>query len=174
MVNQIIIDALNSQIAMESFASFNYLAMASWCDQQGLEGCAQFLYRQSDEERMHMLKLFHYVNEMDGQALAPAVKQPQATYPNVTALFENVLEHERKVTASINGLVALCYQEQDHATLSFLQWYVNEQREEEALMRQILDKIRLIGQAPGSLYWVDLELEKINAVQAKNEAASAE
>jgi ferritin len=173
MLKPVIIDALNAQVAMEGFASANYLAMASWCDREGLEGCANFLYRQSDEERMHKLKIFHYINEMDGHALSPAIAQAATTYPSVTNLFENVLAHERKVTASINNLVDLCYKEQDHATQSFLQWYVNEQREEEALMRQILDKIRLIGETPGSLYWIDQELQKINATAEKASAKPA-
>jgi ferritin len=156
---------------MESYASFNYLAMASWCDREGLDGCAQFLYRQSDEERMHMLKIFHYVNEMDGHALAPAVKQVETEYASIRTLFESVLMHECRVTESINKIVDLCYKEQDHATLNFLQWYVAEQREEEALMRQILDKIRLIGDAHSALYWIDQELQKINAAEAKAAAA---
>jgi ferritin len=171
MLKQIVIDALNAQVATESFASANYLAMASWCDREGLEGCANFLYRQSDEERVHMLKIFHYINEMDGHALSPAVPQAAIEYPSVRNLFENVLAHEQKVTASINNLVNLCYEEKDHATQSFLQWYVDEQREEEALMRHILDKIRLIGDTPGAGYWIDLEMEKINAAEAKAAAA---
>ena len=173
MLKNTIVAALNQQVAMEGYASFNYLAMASWCDREGLDGCAEFLYRQSDEERMHMLKLFRYINEMDSHALSPAITQVQTDYPSVTNLFENVFASEQAVTASINQLVDLCYKEQDHATLNFLQWYVTEQREEEALMRQILDKIRLIGETPGSLYWIDQELHKINVLEAKAAAQPA-
>jgi ferritin len=85
-------------------------------------------------------------------------------------MFEQVYKHEQKVTASINKLVKLSYEENDFSTLEFLQWYVEEQREEENLMRTILDKIKLIGDGPSSLYYIDQEIEKINAKEAAAEA----
>ncbi len=162
--------ALNQQLELEGYASFLYLSMASWCEREGLEGCAKFMYRQSTEENEHMLRIFNYINETDGHALAPAIKQPPHTFESVKVLFDQVYAHEQKVTAAINNLVALSYEEKDHATLNFLQWYVEEQREEEALMRTILDRIKLIGDGPQSLYYIDLELEKINEIEAKAEA----
>jgi ferritin len=174
MISKKMEQALNEQIAMEGYASFLYLSMASWCDHEGLEGCAKFLHRQSDEERAHMLRIFAYLSEVDAHALTPAVKQPPHEFPSVRALFETVYEHERKVTAAIHQLAALAYSEQDHTTLNFLQWYIAEQKEEEALMRTILDRIRLIGDAPSSLYYIDLELDKINAQTADKEAAEGE
>ncbi|MEM7101567.1 MAG: ferritin [Bacteroidota bacterium] len=165
---------LNTQIALESYASQNYLAMASWCDGESMEGCAEFLYRQSEEEREHMMKLIHYVNESDGRAVIPAVGQPPIEYPSIQELFQLVYDHEKKVTAAINNIVALCYEEKDHATLNFIQWYVEEQREEEALMRTILDRIQLIGSGPQSLYFIDKELREINKAAAAAEAAEAE
>lgn len=161
--------ALNKQLELEGYASFTYLAMAGWCDNEGLEGCAQFLYRQADEERDHMMKIFHYINEVDGKAITPAIKQPQTAYKSVQQLFEQVYQHEKKVTKSINDIVALCYKEKDHATLNFLQWYVEEQREEEALMRSILDVMKLIGTGPQSLYYIDKEMERINKQEEKME-----
>lgn len=155
-------NALNEQIGLEGYASFLYLSMASWCEREGLEGCARFLYRQSDEERMHMLRIFRYINEVDGHAVSPSIAQPSLEFDSVQALFKQVYEHEQKVTRAINTLVALSYEEKDHTTLSFLQWYVNEQREEEALMRGILDRIRLIGDGPRSLYYIDKEVDQIN------------
>lgn len=162
--------ALNEQIALEGYASFLYLSMASWCDLQGLEGCAKFMHRQSEEEREHMLKIFHYLSEVDGRALAPAIEKPPAEFESVRALFELVYGHEQKVTRAIHELVALSHEEKDHTTHNFLQWYVEEQREEEALMRTILDKIKLIGDAPQSLYFIDNEVEKINGAALKAEA----
>jgi ferritin len=159
--------ALNDQIALEGYASFLYLSMASWCDQEGLEGCAQFMHRQSDEEREHMLRLFGYLSEMDAHAFTPAIDQPPHEFSSVREMFEQVYAHEQKVTAAINQLVTLSTEQQDHSTLNFLQWYVEEQREEEALMRHILDKIRLIGDGPQSLYYIDKEVEAINASQAE-------
>jgi len=165
--------ALNNQLELEGYASFTYLAMAGWCDNEGLEGCANFLYRQSEEEREHMMRIFHYINEVDGKAITPPIKQPQTSYESVQQLFELVYQHEQKVTKSINNIVALCYEEKDHATLNFLQWYVEEQREEEALMRTILDRLRLIGTGPQSLYYIDKELKQINQQQEKAEAKEA-
>lgn len=170
MISKKMEEALNAQIAMEGYASFLYLSMASWCEREGMEGCARFLYRQSDEERMHMLKLFRYVNEVDGHALSPAISGPAHEFDSVQSLFKMVYEHEQKVTRSINSLVALSYEDQDHTTLSFLQWYVNEQREEETLMRTILDRIRLIGEGPRSLYYIDKEIDQINSQTTAEEA----
>lgn len=170
MISKPVTEALNKQIALEGYASFLYLSMASWCDHEGLEGCARFMHRQSDEERGHMLRLFAYLSEMDAHALTPAIEQPPLEFPSLREMFEQVYAHEQKVTASIHDLVTLSNEEKDHSTLNFLQWYVEEQREEEALMRTILDKIRLIGDGPQSLYYIDKEVETINAAQ---EAASA-
>lgn len=163
--------ALNKQIALEGYASYLYLSMASWCDKEGLEGCAKFMHRQSEEERMHMLKIFYYLSEVDGHALTPAIAQPPHEFDSVKALFEEVYAHEQKVTASIHGLLKIGYEENDHTTLNFLQWYVEEQREEEALMRSILDKLKLIGDGPQSLYYIDMEVEKVNAMAAAAEGA---
>lgn len=162
--------ALNEQIATEGYASFLYMSMASWCDQQGMSGCAQFFYRQSAEEHMHMMKIFTYILEMDGKALAPAIKEPQHDFSSVRNVFESVYEHERKVTQCIHDLVDLAISENDHATHNFLQWYVEEQREEESLVRDILDKIKLIGDGAQSLYFIDKEVDAVNKAAAKAEA----
>lgn len=164
-------DALNKQIALEGYASFLYLSMASWCDKEGLQGCAAFMHRQSDEERQHMLRIFHYISEVNGHALAPAVAQPPHSFDSVHKLFELVYAHEQKVTASIHELISMSYKDNDHTTLNFLQWYVTEQREEEALMRNILDRLKLIGDGPMSLYYIDKEIEKINKAELAAEAA---
>lgn len=174
MITEKMQSALNEQVAMEGYASFLYLSMASWCEREGLEGCARFLYRQADEERMHMLRIFHYVNEMDGHSLSPAIQQPPHEFESIQGLFKMVYEHEPKVTCSINNLVALSNEEKDPTTFNFLQWYVTEQREEESLMRSILDRIRLIGDGPLSLYYIDKEVEQINNAAAANEGAEGE
>jgi ferritin len=167
MISKKMQTALNGQIVLEAYASHLYLAMAGWFDLQGLEGCAQFMYRQSDEERIHKMKIFNYLIEMDAAAVVPAVTQPPKTFKSVPEVFKSAYAHEQKVTKSINSLVELAMKENDHATHNFLQWYVNEQREEETLMRSILDKINLIGDGPQSLYFIDKEIESVNALQAK-------
>lgn len=171
MISNTMEAALNKQIELEAYASFLYLSMASWCDKEGLNGCAAFMHRQSDEELQHMLKIFHYISEVDGYALTPAIAQPPHQFESVQKLFEQVYEHEKGVTRAINHLVELSNKEDDYTTLNFLQWYITEQREEEALMRSILDKIKLIGSGPMSLYYIDQEISSINAAQLKADNA---
>lgn len=174
MISKKMEEALNQQIVFEGYASFLYLSMATWCDSKGLKGCADFLTRQSEEERMHMLKIFQYLGDVDGFALTPGIKEPPRQFDTVQIVFKDVYEHEQKVTQSINKLITLANKENDYATQTFLQWYVNEQREEEALMRNVLDRIRLIGDGPQSLYFIDKELDAINkaAVAAEGNAAA--
>ncbi|MCB0670159.1 MAG: ferritin [Saprospiraceae bacterium] len=164
--------ALNDQIGMEGYASFLYLSMASWCEFQGLDGTSQFFYRQAAEEHDHMMRIFHYVLEMDSKAIAPAIQQPPSNFDSVQSIFESVYTHEQKVTASINKLVNLANAENDHSTHNFLQWYVSEQREEEALIRLILDKLKLIGDGPQSLYFIDKEITEINSQMDTAEGAA--
>jgi ferritin len=161
MIDPTIEKALNDQIEMEALSSHFYLAMASWAENQGLNGTAEFLYRHSDEERMHMLKLVRFVNERGGKSVVPALDAPQSDFSDLPAIFSTLLEHETKVTASINGVVDLCLQRKDYTTHNFMQWYVAEQIEEEALARNILDKLALIGQDKGGLYLFDRDLEQL-------------
>jgi ferritin len=171
MISQKMEAALNQQIAFEGYASFLYLSMATWCDKQGLQGCKNFLRRQADEERMHMMKIFDYLSDVDGFAQTPSIKEPPMKFESVQTLFKSVYEHEQRVTQSINQLLTLADKEKDFSTQSFLQWYVTEQREEEALIRNVLDRIRLIGDGAQSLYYIDKELEAINKATAAAEAA---
>ncbi len=174
MISDRMLAALNKQIGLEGYASFLYLSMASWCDKEGFEGSAQFMHRQSDEEREHMLKIFHYIYEVDGHALTPSIAQAPHDFGTIREMFEEVYKHEQKVTKSIHDLVAISLEEKDHTTYQFLQWYIDEQREEEALMRSILDRIKLIGDGPQSLYYIDKEIEKINKAELAAEAAGEE
>lgn len=151
--------ALNSQILKEASSSQFYLAMASWAETQGLGGTASFMYQHSDEERMHMLKLVKFVNERGGKAIVPALPQPPTSFENILHVFESLLEHELGVTDSINDIVDLCLKEKDYTTYNFMQWYVSEQMEEEALARTILDKLKMIGTDKGGLYLFDRDLE---------------
>ncbi len=160
--------ALNKQIEHEGFSSQFYLAMASWAETQGLNGVAAFLFHHADEERMHMLKLIKFVNERGGHGVVPALKQPPTTFKSVKAVFEEILKHEINVTNTINQLVDQTLKEKDYTTHNFLQWYVSEQIEEEALARQIVDKLKLIGDDKGGLYFFDRDLESLaGQVEAK-------
>jgi ferritin len=157
--------ALNEQVVKEGSSSQFYLAMASWAEGNGLNGTAQFLYKQSDEERFHMLKLVKFINERGGQAIIPGVEIPPVEFRDLVHVYELLLEHEIAVTESINELVDVCLQEKDYSTHNFVQWYVSEQLEEEAQARTILDKLKLIGSDKGGMYMFDRDLEN-SAIQA--------
>ncbi|MEM6698552.1 MAG: ferritin [Bacteroidota bacterium] len=174
MLSEKMLNALNNQISLEGYASFLYLSMASWCDKEGMEGCKQFMHRQSAEEREHMLRIFYYLSEVDGHALAPAIKEPPHEFNSIQEMFKQVYAHEQKVTQSIHKLMNIAVKEDDYTTHNFLQWYIEEQREEEDLMRSILDKLKLIGDGPSSLYYIDKEIEAINAAEMAAEAAGEE
>jgi ferritin len=161
MLAERIENALNDQIKIEAESSQFYLAMASWAETHGLNGTAQFLYQHSDEERMHMLKLVKFVNERGGHAVVPALAQPPKDFESINKIFQNLLDHETKVTAEINNVVDICLQEKDYTTHNFMQWYVSEQIEEEALAREIMDKLNLIGADKGGLYLFDRDLSLI-------------
>jgi ferritin len=145
MLKEKIENICNRQIEREGYSSNLYLAMASWAETSGLSGVAGWMYAQADEERLHMLKFIKYVNERGGKAIIPALKQPPVEYTSVEDVFKEVLKHEEFVTASINEIVALTLDEKDFNTHNFLQWFVMEQVEEEASVKTILDKVRLVG-----------------------------
>jgi ferritin len=167
MLSTNVLNGLNKQIEMEGNSSQVYLAMASWAEVQGFEGISTFMYKQSDEERMHMLKLIKYVNQRGGAAKVSATNEPKLDVSNYKTLFKQLLEHEIKVSESINHLVGITLDERDFATHNFLQWYVAEQIEEEANARTILDKINLIGDDKGGLYLFDNEMKNfVSAVPA--------
>ena len=168
MLTEKINAALNEQIAKEAYASAYYLAMASWCEQNGFVGTAHFFYLQSEEERMHMMKIFRYVNEAEGKAISPAVEQPPHEFPGYSSLFEFALEHEKKVTESIHKLTTLATELNDFRTLNLLRWFVDEQLEEENQIQIILDKLKLIKDDGVGLYMLDSELGKRGE---KNESA---
>ena len=161
MLSKKIEAALNGQVAIEAASSQAYLAMASWAENQGLSGTAAFLYKHSDEERMHMLKLVKFINERGGKAVIPALKQPGTNFKSITDIFRSLLEHETHVTATINQVVDTCLKEKDYTTHNFMQWYVSEQIEEEALARTLIDKLNLIGNDKGGLYLFDRDLEGV-------------
>ncbi|MBX7180630.1 MAG: ferritin [Bacteroidia bacterium] len=165
-MNSKIEKALNDQISMEFYSSNLYLAMASWAEVNGLEGTSRFLYKHAEEERIHMLKLIHFINERGGHGISPGSKLPPKTFKSVKDLFQLVLDHERQVTNEINGLVGLCLQEKDFTTHNFLQWYVTEQLEEENLAKTVLDKLNLIGKDSAGMYLFDRDIETISAPSA--------
>jgi len=173
MINKKVESAMINQIEIEGFSSQLYLSMASWCDVNGFAGAAKFLYLQTEEERMHMLKFIHHINERGGHAIISSLKKPDHQFKSIIQIFEQVLKHEEFVTASINKLMDICSSEKDYTSSNFLQWFVNEQIEEEATANAILDKIRLLGKdKDASFFLMDKELEAMAAAKAAAAAAN--
>ncbi|MBK9391542.1 MAG: ferritin [Bacteroidetes bacterium] len=169
MLKKKIEDICNRQIEREGYSSNLYLAMAIWAETNGFAGVAGWLYAQAEEEKLHMLKFIKYINERGGKAVFPAIKKPVAEYKGVEHIFNEVLKHEEFVTASINEIVSLALDEKDFNTHSFLQWFVTEQLEEEASVRAIIDKVKLVGKA--NMYQFDRDILSLRAPAANAPAA---
>jgi ferritin len=150
--------ALNAQINMEFFASYQYLAMAAYFESENLMGFANWMHMQSQEENMHAMKFYHYVNDRRGRVTLQALDMPKTAWSSPLETFEDALKHEQKVTAKINALVDLAIQESDHATNSFLKWFVDEQVEEEANVDAVIQDLKRIGSASQGLFMLDREL----------------
>ena len=171
MLSKKVEKALNNQIRIEAESSQVYLSMASWAEVKGLEGVAGFMYGHSDEERMHMLKLVKYVNERGGHAKISDLKAPEVEFGTLQKMLQMLYDHEIFVSQSINELVHITLEEKDYATHNFLQWYVAEQLEEEALARTVLDKINMIGNDKGGLYLFDRDIQQLTVESAASDMA---
>ncbi|MEZ0483125.1 ferritin [Fibrella aquatica] len=153
--------ALNAQVKMEAEASSKYLAMAAWLELNGYEKSANYLYKQSDEERAHSLKIFRYITEVGGIAITPTVGEVQQEFASFRSIFELALQSEINVTHAINRIVTKCRQVEDYATEEFMMWFVKEQREEERNARRALELIELIEETSTGKFVLDKEIAKI-------------
>jgi len=157
MFSEIIQTGLKKQLIRELESSQLYLSMASWAEYKGFDGICEFLYDHSNEERKHMLKLIRYINKRGGYAVFP--NQSSSIFfkefslrSSLKELFKKLLEQEKKISKEINNLVELSLQEKDYFTYNFLQWYIKEQIEEEALSKMIFNQIELIGDEKVGIY----------------------
>ena len=162
MISENIEISLNSQLKLEANASMQSLAMASWAEINGYNGVASFFYNQSEEEKTHMLKLIKFVNERGGTAVIPSLEKPESEYESLQDLFTAFLNSEENVTNSVNQIVFECLEAKDYTVHNFMQWYVAEQTEEEAIARTILDKLRIIGSDKGGLYLFDRDIKNLD------------
>jgi len=154
---------LNNQIKMEAEASSKYLAMASWCDRNGFKNSASYFMKQSEEERGHMLKIFNYIMTVGGTAVSPEVAAVRQEFASFRSVFEAALQSEILVTQSINRIVTQSRREEDYATENFIQWFVNEQIEEEDNARRAIELFDVIGEEGTGLYFIDKAVAKINS-----------
>ncbi len=158
MVNKTIEGALNQQVNAELYSSYLYLSMSAYFRSINLPGFANWMRVQAQEELVHAMKFYDFINERGGRVTLQQVEAPPTEWSSPRDVFENVYKHEQKVTGLINDLVNLAVGERDHATNIFLQWFVTEQVEEEASAEEVVQKLKLVGDDSGGLFMLDGEM----------------
>lgn len=158
MMNQRIEDAFNEQINAETYSAYLYLSMAAYFKSINLDGFSTWMRVQAQEELLHSMKFFDYINERGGTVNLKAVDCPPTRWESPLAAFQEAYRHEQKVTSLINKLVDISLEERDHASNAFLQWFVTEQVEEEASADGVVQQLKLAGDHGGGLFMIDKEL----------------
>ncbi len=158
MLNPKIQEALNQQLNAELFSSYLYLSMSANFDSTSFQGMAAWMRIQAQEEHAHAMKFYDYILERNGQVTLAQVEAPQTKWDSPLEAFEGAYAHEQKITGLINGLADLAVTEKDHATETFLQWFITEQVEEEATVSTIVDQLKLVGGEGVALYMIDQQL----------------
>ena len=160
--------AINQQINAELYSSYLYLSMATYFESISLDGFSNWMRQQVQEELFHAMKMFDFVCDRGGRVILKAIDGPPSKWASPLDAFANVLTHEQKVTGLINDLVNLTLEERDHATTTFLQWFVSEQVEEESTAGTLVDKLKLIGKDANGLFMLDTELgQRVFTMPAK-------
>lgn len=158
MISEKLVKAINEQINKELFSEYLYLAMQAWFANESLDGMAVWMNAQAQEEHFHAMKFFNYLVERGGRVILKAIEQPTVDFESPLQIFQMALEHEQFVTKSINELMDLAIKENDHATRSFLQWYVDEQVEEEASVDKIVNMLKRVGDHGHGIMMIDRDL----------------
>jgi ferritin len=158
MISEKMRQALNGQINAELYSSYLYLSMSTWFHSLGLPGCANWMRVQAQEELVHAMKIYDFINGRRGRVELQAIEAPPAEWDSPLAAFQATFQHEQKVTGLINSLVSMALAEHDHATNIFLQWFVTEQVEEEASASDVAQKLKRVGQEGSGLLMIDREL----------------
>ena len=160
MLSKKVQDAINEQINKELYSAYLYLSMAAWAEAHNLPGFAHWMKTQFKEETAHALKFFDFVVDRGGVVTLLAIEQPAVEFKSATELFEKTLGHEKYVTSLIHNLYALAVKENDYPFQVLLQWYINEQVEEEKHATYIVDTLKAIGEKGQALVMMDHELAK--------------
>ncbi|MGE5401678.1 MAG: ferritin [Ignavibacteriales bacterium] len=160
MLNEKIQMALNKQMNSEIYSWYLYLAVSAHFDHVNFNGFARWMKLQADEEMTHAMKLFGYLNQVNAKIALDNIAAPQIKWGSPLDIFQQILDHELKITESINQIADLCISERDHATNNFLIWFVNEQVEEIATAEMIVEKLKFIGDSHNGIFFLDHELGK--------------
>jgi ferritin len=160
MISKTLETTLSKQVNRELFSAYLYLAMSSYFETVSLKGFAKWMRLQAKEEQIHAMKFYDYIVARGGKVTLMDIEAPKNKWASAGKVFEDTYSHEQKVTAMINGLVDLAISEKDHATFEMLQWFVKEQVEEEEHALDILNQIKIVGDIPGHLFYLDHKLGK--------------
>lgn len=160
MISDKMCKALNDQVNAELYSSYLYLSMSGWCSEKSLNGFANWMRVQAQEEMAHAMKIYDYVLERGGSVKFEAIAAPPAAWGSPMEIVEEVAKHEAKVTGLVNDLVDVALDERDHAANIFLQWFVAEQVEEEASVGEVVERMKMIGDDSAGMFAMDLELGK--------------
>lgn len=160
MLKEKVLTAINDQINAEFHSAYLYLSMSAWFENKGLTGFANWMKIQYQEETTHAIKFFNYVIERNGRVTLAPIAAVDTDFKNIVDVFEKTLAHEEMVTDRINKIMDIAIAESDHATRSFLNWFVDEQVEEEANVNEILDTLRLINGEGNGVFMLDRELKQ--------------
>lgn len=160
MLSKTLETAINDQIMHELSSAYFYLSMSAWADSANLGGAAKWLHMQAEEEQEHAMKFYQYVLDRGSKVTLQAIPQPPSEFTSMLDVFEQVQEHEAKVTALITRIYELALKENDYASQIELQWFITEQVEEEKNAAQIVDMLRMVGGQPQALFQVDRVLGK--------------
>lgn len=158
MIKEKLQDAINEQINKELYSAYLYASMAAYFESVNLKGFANWMSIQRQEEEAHAFRFYKFVNERGGRVIFKAIDTPPSEWSSPLKVFEEVYKHEQFVTSLINDLVDLAQQEKDHAMYNYLQWFIDEQVEEEASADEIVQQLKMVGDNAGALFMLDREL----------------
>ena len=164
---------LNQQINNEMLSSYSYLAMSAWLEETPYAGFAQWMYVQSLEETQHAMKFYRYLNDRDVKVELKALEQPHCDYSSVIEVFKASLAQEQRVTGQIHALYSKAQEVRDHETTNFLNWFLDEQVEEEKQVRDMIDRLELVGDSPVGLLQLDQEAAQRKPLAVTVEPANA-
>lgn len=160
MLSEKLLEALNKQVNFEMYSSYTYLAMAGYCESLDLIGFVNFFRVQAKEELEHAMKIYDYVYQKNGEIQLELIGKPEGNYDGICDVFEKAYEHEQIVTKKIYAIADIAYEEREHATISLLKWFIDEQVEEEDTFLNLLKKVRRAAENSAALYLLDDELAK--------------